>query len=132
MMVRSMIGSTIVLMLTAGGMLLPGCSPPNTGQILLPVRFCVLRGSSLTALQDGSFSDVGNDNIDVTVSQALKDLNTKVWIPGANISFYAALYESLQGPSFNVPVIADPQPPPPSANAQILTRPVRGCWETLM
>jgi hypothetical protein len=110
------IRNSISLILAPFCLFLGGCflgDPALKGRILLPLRVCVVQGSSLTAQQDGSFSNVGNDKIDTTVAQADKDLNEKVWIPGAAISFYTAVYESLQGPAFNVPVIADPQPPPP-------------------
>jgi hypothetical protein len=105
------ISGSIILMV-ACSLLVSGCS---SGRIVVPLRFCVVKGASLTAQQDGSFSDLGNDKIDALVQQTVKDLNTKVWIPGANIQFYTAIYDTrgLPGPAFNVPVIADPQPPAP-------------------
>jgi hypothetical protein len=83
-----------------------------TGRILLPLRVCAVKGTDLT-VQHGTPSIASNDLLDQAVTQAITDLNNKVWIPGANISFYQTLYETLQGPAFNTPVIDDPQPPPP-------------------
>ncbi|MGH9970793.1 MAG: hypothetical protein ACREBG_23785 [Pyrinomonadaceae bacterium] len=102
---------SIALMLMVGGILLfaacPG--PAVEGRILVPVRVCVVKGARLTQ-QGELFSDVGNDKIDTLMNQAIKDLNTKVWIQGANIQFYTALYQPLGGLDFNAPVIADPHP----------------------
>ena len=98
---------------------LNSCGPINSGAIFIPLRVCVVRGSSLTlkplgqrassSLDDpNNYIVNGTQSVDDFVYTAVEDLNAKVWRDGANITFSP---QSHALPNGRIPIIDDPFPP---------------------